>query len=218
MVGSGRGVGGSRRGGAEVVVPGGGGLAVWVRHGEHMRIVDIEGAQVGDLFGFAAADPGEYLSASHPRTSTSRLFPRIGEQFMTNRRRPILTLVADTSPGVHDMLIAACDPERYRMLGAPGHASCADNVHHALAQIGLATDAVPQPVNVFMNIPVGAEGELSWLAAVSRPGDAVTFTAAMEWAGVISACPMDLNAVNGQRAQGPATDIGVLTPAAPRRI
>ena len=99
-----------------MVVPAGGGLAVWVRHGEHLRIVDVEGGQVGDLFAFAAADPGEYLSASHTRTSTSRLFPRVGEQFMTNRRRPILTLVADTSPGVHDMLIAACDPERYRML------------------------------------------------------------------------------------------------------
>jgi len=109
-----------------VVVPAGAGLAMWVRHGEQLRIVDVEGGQVGDLFAFAAADPGEYLSASHTRTSTSRLFPRVGEQFMTNRRRPILTLVADTSPGVHDMLIAAYDPERYRMLGAPGHASCAD--------------------------------------------------------------------------------------------
>src|SRR5260370_22004296 len=107
MVGSGRGVGGSRRGGAEVVVPGGGGRAVWVRYGEHLRIVDVEGGQVGDLFAFAGADPGEYLSASHTRTSASRLFPRIGEQFMTTRRRPILTLVADTSPGVHDMLVAA---------------------------------------------------------------------------------------------------------------
>ena len=103
-----------------MVVPAGAGLAVWVRHGEHLRIVDVEGGQVGDLFAFAGADPGEYLSASHTRTSTSRLFPLIGEQFMTNRRRPILTLVADTSPGVHDMLIAACDPEHYRMLGPPG--------------------------------------------------------------------------------------------------
>jgi len=107
-----------------MVVPAGAGRAVWVRHGEQLRIVDVEGGQVGDLFAFAAADPGEYLSASHTRTSTSRLFPRVGEQFMTNRRRPILTLVADTSPGVHDMLIAACDPERYRMLGVPGHACC----------------------------------------------------------------------------------------------
>ena len=155
-----------------MVVPARAGLAVWVRHGEHLRILDIEGGQVGDLFAFAAADPGEYLSASHTRTSTSRLFPRIGEQFMTTRRRPILTLVADTSPGVHDMLIAACDPQRYRMLGAPGHACCADNVHHALAQIGLATDAVPQPVNVFMNIPVGTEGDLSWLPATPIVGGA----------------------------------------------
>jgi uncharacterized protein YcgI (DUF1989 family) len=100
--------------------------------------------------------------------------------------------MADTSPGVHDMLIAACDPERYRMLGAPGHASCADNVHNALAQIGLATGAVPQPGNVFMNIPVGTEGDLSWLPAVSRPGDAVTFAAATDCAVVLSACPMDL--------------------------
>jgi uncharacterized protein len=201
-----------------MVVPAGAGLAVWVRHGEHLRIVDVEGGQVGDLFAFAGADPGEYLSASHTRTSTSRLFPRIGEQFMTNRRRPILTLVADTSPGVHDMLIAACDPERYRMLGAPGHACCADNVHHALAQIGLATDAVPQPVNVFMNIPVGTEGDLSWLPAVSRPGDAVTFTAAMDCAVVLSACPMDLNAINGQRPTSLAIDIMSPNPAAPERI
>jgi uncharacterized protein len=180
---------------------------VWVRHGEHLRIVDVEGGQVGDLFAFAAEDPGEFLSASHTRTSTSRLFPHVGEQFLTNRRRPILTLVEDTSPGIHDMLIAACDPARYRMLGAPGHASCADNLRDALAQIGLAGDAVPQPVNVFMNIPVDAEGDLSWLPAVSRPGDAVTFAAAMDCAVVLSACPMDITAINGERPTSLAIDI-----------
>src|SRR5206468_8526149 len=116
---------------------------------------------------------GEYLSASHTRTSTSALFPRIGDHFMSNRRRPILTLVADTSPGVHDMLIAACDPARYRALGVSEHASCVGNLRNALAQIGLSSDIVPQPVNLFMNIPVGEDGDLSWLPAVSRPGDAV---------------------------------------------
>ena len=201
-----------------VVVPAGAGLAVWVRHGEHLRIVDVEGGQVGDLFAFAGADPGEYLSASHTRTATSRLFPRIGEQFVTSRRKPILTLVADTSPGVHDMLIAACDPERYRLMGAQGHASCADNLHHALAQIGLAADAVPQPVNVFMNIPVGSGGDLSWLPAVSRPGDAVTLTAEMDCAVVLSACPMDLNAINGRRPTSLAIDITSPNPAAPKGI
>jgi len=42
--------------------PAGAGLAVWVRHGEHLHIVDVEGGQVGDLFAFASADPGEHLS------------------------------------------------------------------------------------------------------------------------------------------------------------
>lgn len=109
-----------------------------MRYGEHLRIVDVEGEQVGDLFAFAAADPGGYLSASHTRTSTSRLFPRIGEQFIANRRRPILTLVAETSQGVNDILIAACDPERYRMLGAPGHVCCPESTPEHFVN-----DAVP---------------------------------------------------------------------------
>jgi uncharacterized protein len=184
---------------AHVVVPAGAGRAVWVRRGEHLRVVDVEGGQVGDLFAFAAGDPREHLSASHTRTSTSRLFPRIGDHFMTNRRRPILTLVDDTSPGVHDMLIAACDPARYTALGVAGHASCADNLRNALAYIGLPVDVVPQPVNLFMNIPVGADGDLRWLPAVSRPGDAVMFVAAMDCVVVVSACPMDLNSINGER-------------------
>jgi uncharacterized protein YcgI (DUF1989 family) len=105
------------------------------------------------------------------------------------------------------MLIAACDPVRYRTLGVPEHASCADNLRNALAQIGLSSGVVPQPVNVFMNIPVGADGDLSWLPAISRPGDAITFAAAMDCAVVVSACPMDLNSINGQNLTPLAIDV-----------
>jgi uncharacterized protein YcgI (DUF1989 family) len=181
------------------VVPAGTGRAVAVRAGQRVRVVDVEGGQVGDVFAFAADDPAEYLSASHTRTHTSRLFPHTGEAFVTNRRRPILTLVADTSPGAHDMLIAACDPERYRALGAPDHASCADNLRTALSQLGLHTDVIPQPVNVYMRIPVDPSGDLNWLPAASRAGDAITFAAAMDCVVVVSACPMDLNPINGER-------------------
>jgi len=184
---------------AHLEVPAGQGRAIRVRAGDTVQVIDVDGAQVGDVFAFAAADTTEYLSASHTRTATGRLFPRIGEQFVTNRRRPILTLAADTSPGLHDMLIAACDAERYRILGADDHASCAANLRLALAGLGLTTAVIPQPVNVFMNIPVCADGELRWLPAVSDPGDAVTFAAEMDCVVVVSACPMDLNAINGER-------------------
>lgn len=183
----------------QLEVPAGQGRAVWVRAGDTVHVIDVDGAQVGDVFAFATADVTEHLSASHTRTATGRLFPRIGEQFVTNRRRPILTLAADTSPGVHDMLIAACDAERYRTLGVDDHASCAANLRLALAEHGLTASVIPQPVNVFMNIPVHADGELRWLPAVSDPGDAITFVAEMDCVVVVSACPMDLNAINGER-------------------
>lgn len=201
-----------------VAVPAGTGRAVVVRRGARVRVIDVEGGQVGDLFAFAAGDAGEHLSASHTRTSTGKLFPAIGEQFVTTLRRPILTLVDDTSPGAHDMLIAACDPARYQALGVEEHASCADNLQSALAPLRMSVDVIPQPVNVFMDIPVGANGDLSWLPATSRPGDAVTFTAEMDCVVVVSACPMDLNAINGARPTQLAIEINHANPLPKKEI
>lgn len=163
---------------------------------QSLRVVDVEGGQVGDLFAFAADDLDEHLSASHTRAATSRLFPRPGEAFHSNRRRPLLALVADDSPGVHDMLIAACDPPRYAALGAPDHPSCADNLGAALAAAGLAVGHVPQPVNLFMRIPVLDGAELGWLPAESAAGDSVTLRALTDLVVVLSACPQDLVDIN----------------------
>lgn len=192
---------------SRIDIPAGHARAVRLRRGESVTVVDVEGGQVGDVFAFVDRDTTEYLSASHTRTSTSVLFPRLGQHFVSNRRRPMLQLTQDTSPGVHDMLIAACDPERYRTLGVTEHRSCAGNLHAALAGLGMTTAVVPQPINVFMNIPVGPGGELSWLPARTRPGDAITFGAAIDCVVVVSACPMDLNSINGERPTALALDI-----------
>ena len=181
-----------------VVIPAREARALTVPAGQQFRIVDLEGQQVGDLFAFARDDLSEYHSAEHTRGHVQRVFPAIGEQFVTNRRRPILRLVADDSPGHHDMLIAACDPERYRALGVSGwHASCAENLRNALAELGRTAPVVPQPINVFMNIPIAGSGELSWLSATTRPGDSVTFQAEIDCVVVVSACPQDMVAING---------------------
>ena len=49
-----------------------------------------------------------------------RLRAAVGDTFLTNQRRPILTLVEDTSGGAHDTLMAACDAPRYGLLGREG--------------------------------------------------------------------------------------------------
>jgi uncharacterized protein len=180
-----------------IEVPGGAGRAVRVQAGELIRVVDVEGGQVGDVFAFATDVPEEHHSAAHTRAATSRLFPAVGEPFVTDRRRPILTLVADTSPGRHDMLIAACDPQRYAQLGAPGHRSCATNMRDALAALGRPyTGPTPQPINVFMRIPIGPDGALSWLPAPTAAADAITFRAELDAVVVVSSCPQDLVGIN----------------------
>lgn len=191
----------------QLTVPARTGRAVPVRAGSFVRVTDLAGAQVGDLFAFTADD---HLSASHTRTATSRLFPAIGQAFVTTRRQPVLTLVADTSPGHHDLLIAACDAARYAALGAAAdHPSCADNLARALAAVGAGhrLTVVPQPVNVFMRVPVAADGRLSWLPAATRPGDAITFRAELDCLVVLSACPQDLTAINGSGPTALALDV-----------
>jgi uncharacterized protein len=180
-----------------VDVPAASGRAVRVQAGELVRIVDVAGGQVGDVFTFTTDSADEHHSAAHTRAHVRRLFPAVGQQFVTDRRRPILTLVADTSPGDHDMLIAACDPQRYAQLGVPGHRSCAVNLREALAAIEHPyTGPTPQPINVFMRIPAGTDGSLTWLPAPTAAGDAITFRAELDAVVVVSSCPMDLVGIN----------------------
>jgi len=176
-----------------VVVPGGEGRVVLVRSGEQFRVVDVYGGQVGDLFAFTADDPHEFASAEHTRVAIAKLFPRPGDPVMTNRRRPILEVTDDASPGRHDMLYAACDPERYALLGAaPGHRSCAGNLREALGGHGVDVPVVPQPLNVFMDVRVQPDGTLASQPASSRPGDYLAFRAVQDCLVVLSACPMDV--------------------------
>jgi uncharacterized protein YcgI (DUF1989 family) len=179
-------------------VPAREGRAVKVEAGRAFRVIDVEGKQVADLFAFCADDVAEYASAEHTRVHVNRLMPAIGEQFVTNRRRPILRFEDDRSPGAHDMLCAACDPARYAGLGARGwHASCQENLQRAMAELGFERVEVPQSINLFMNIPVAADGSIGWEPARTKPGDAVTLRAELDCYVVVSACPQDIVPING---------------------
>ncbi|MBW4654427.1 MAG: urea carboxylase-associated family protein [Kaiparowitsia implicata GSE-PSE-MK54-09C] len=81
-----------------------------------------------------------------------KIIPKVGDILYTDHRRPILTLVEDASPGIHDTLIAACDRDRYELLGVPNHDNYADNLHTALGELSLIPPEVPNPLNLFMNI------------------------------------------------------------------
>lgn len=191
-----------------VTVPAREGLALRVRAGQSFRVIDVEGRQCGDLFAFCADDVSEYASAAHTRVHVNRLFPRVGEHFVTNRRRPMLFFLADHSPGVHDMLVAACDPTRYAGLGVKGwHASCQENLLGAMSRLGFDRIVVPQPINLFTNIPLTGDGGLEWRPALTRPGDSVVLRAELDCHVVVSACPQDVVAINDKHPTSLAVEV-----------
>jgi uncharacterized protein YcgI (DUF1989 family) len=77
------------------------------------------------------------MSMQHTRASLNRIIPKVGDGLYDNERRKLLEIVEDTTEGVHDTLIAACDDARYKELGGgEGHRNCADNLVEGLGALG----------------------------------------------------------------------------------
>ena len=182
-----------------LTIPARRGRAVRLGQGQSLKIINTHGNQVVDTWAFSAEDLTEFMSMEHFRATVERIFPRPGDPLVSNRRRPILHFVEDTSPGIHDTLMAACDSYRYGLLNCTEyHDNCADNLFAAMRQIGLKAPECPSPLNLWMNIPVGEGGTTSFQAPVSRPGDHVVFQAEMDCVVAMSACPQDILPVNGE--------------------
>lgn len=179
-------------------IAGGTGRAVPLRAGQALRLVNTHGTQVVDTWALAMGDTSEHLSVEHTRRMLFSLFPRQGDRFFSNRRTPMLLLEEDSSPQRHDMLFACCDPWLYKHYGCPpGHANCRDNFRQALFAAGYDSAIVPNPVNLWMNIPVSDNARLELLPPISRPGDHVVLRALIDTVVVFSACPMDVTPING---------------------
>jgi hypothetical protein len=182
-----------------VTIPARRGKAARVSAGQRIKIVNTHGTQVVDTWAFNAENPSEWMAMEASRAWFLKLAAAVGDTFVTNQRRPILTLIEDTSGTAHDTLIAPCDAARYGLLGVEGyHDNCRDNLHAALAELGITILATPPSLNVFMNIPWTADGRLAWGEPVSTPGSYAVFRAEMDLVVAFSACPQDILPINGR--------------------
>ncbi len=181
-----------------ITIPARQGKAITLRRGQHVKVLNTHGQQVVDTWAFNSAALTECMSMEHTRAALSRIMVRVGDSLVTNQRRPILTLVEDTSPGIHDTLIAACDRYRYTLLGCTTyHDNCTDNLAAALAALNLQASETPSPWNLFMHIPVQADGSLTFEPPVCKPGDYVLLRAELDCVVAFSACPQDIVPING---------------------
>jgi len=173
------------------------GAAVEVKRGQAVRIIDVEGAQVGDLVCFNRHDLGECYSPQNTVLFNRTIYPKVGALLVSNRGRPMMRLVADTV-GVHDLICGSCSDEYYRnrLDHHEPHRSCRGNLAEAVAAWGVAPRDIPFSFNVFMRWPVQPDGAVVPMAAPSGAGDYADFLAEMDVVVANSACPSDITPTN----------------------
>ncbi len=183
------------------VVPAGDYWMHIVKKGETFRILDLEGNQAADTLFFNADDPHERYSACDTIREQGNVFLTSGTVLLSDFCRPMLTVTADTV-GRHDTLGGACATEsntvRYALEKFAMHA-CRDSFLLAVAEnehYGLDKRDIAHNINFFMNVPVTAEGGLTFADGLSAPGKYVEMRAEMDVIVLISNCPQLNNPCN----------------------
>jgi uncharacterized protein len=175
-----------------------------VKKGQIFRILDLEGNQAVDTLFYSATDPDERYSAVDTIARQGKLYLTTGSVLYSSEGNPMLTIVADTC-GRHDTLGGACAAEsntvRYSLDKRPMH-SCRDSFMHALntcecaAHRHMSKRDISANINFFMNVPVTANGGLSFADGISGAGKYVEMRAEMDVLVLISNCPQLNNPCN----------------------
>jgi hypothetical protein len=180
-------------------VAGGTGMAIEVAAGSLVRVVDVEGKQVGDLVLLGATDPTDRLSVGNTRKMANSIFVSTGAVLWSTTYRQLARIEAD-SVGRHDLIASACTPYDYPIRFGDrgvGHRSCLANLREALAPRGIPEHGIPDPMNVFMNQMAQPDGTTEVLEPLSKPGDHLDLRMLEDCILALSACPQDLTPCNG---------------------
>jgi urea carboxylase-associated protein 1 len=172
-----------------------------VREGQTFRILDLEGNQAADTLFYSAKDPAERYSATDTIREQGNVFLGFGTRLMSSDGNVMLEITADTV-GRHDTVGGACATEsntvRYDLEKRGMHA-CRDSWMLAVAEhpeFGLSKRDITHNINFFMNVPVTADGGLSFADGLSAPGKYVEMRAEMDVIVLISNCPQLNNPCN----------------------
>ncbi len=172
-----------------------------VEQGQTLRILDLEGNQAADTLFYNVYDVVERYSAIDTIREQGNVYLTAGSDLISNYGNILLEIVADTC-GRHDTLGGACATEsntvRYALEKKCMHA-CRDSWLLAVAEhpeFDISKRDITHNINFFMNVPVTAEGGLSFEDGISDAGKYVELTAKMDVIALISNCPQLNNPCN----------------------
>jgi len=190
----------------EIIVPVRDARTFRAARGQFVRIVSVEGPQVGDLNLWNAHDLAERFYSGKTRALHATHLTTGDRMWSTMPcLRPMATITHDTldwygwdadGAGVHDIIGTRCDPYTNLLLkGVEYHHCCHSNLTRALAAernmpVTEAELHVHDVMNVFMCTGYTRDTHQYFMkASPVRPGDFIEYFAEIDLLGALSACP-----------------------------
>ena len=171
------------------IIPPRSGVSFILKKDQRLKVVDIEGEQVSDLICYNLQDTNEYLSSGRTIDYAETIFLTKGNLFYSNRSSVMFEIIEDTV-GKHDFLLTPCSAEMFKIMygDKEPHRGCFGNLCAALKEHDISPDNIATCFNIFMNVPVNAEGKVSVLPPLSKAGDHIIIQAKMDLIVGMTAC------------------------------
>ena len=165
------------------------GIAFTIKQGQVIRIIDVEGEQVSDLFCFAQDNIEEHLSSGHTTDYNGKLYLSKGDTLYSNRSNPMFSII-DDQVGKHIMLYAPCSQVMFeKSYGvAEAHSNCLDNLVSNFKKYGIQASDITIPFNIFMHIKISRQGKITIQSPLSKAGDFIELRAEMDMIAGVTAC------------------------------
>ncbi len=165
------------------------GTAFTIKHGQVIRVIDVEGGQVSDLFCFAEKKRQECLSSGQTTDYNGKLFLSKGDILYSNSSNPMFTIIADQVGG-HIMLYPPCSQKMFeKSYGVTeAHPNCLENLLTSLKDFTIEESLVSIPLNLFMSIDISEQGTITIQPARSKAGAYVELRAEMDMIVAVTSC------------------------------
>ena len=169
------------------------GMAIDVKAGQTIAIIDVEGGQVADFFAEAADNGREFLSTGVTIDCNESLTLHVGDYIYSNLYRPLFRVISD-DVGSHDLLHPCCRPEMFEFFyrNGKGHPNCLDNINRCLQ----GDRPIIHPLNIFMNTKIKENGKIAVLPPESKAGDKLVLQALADVKLGIAACSVSESGCN----------------------
>jgi len=184
-------------------------LAFVVKKNQYLKIIDVEGKQVGD---FVVINEHDYTEQSNTAwtlqdNAGSQEFwaPALrfrfngittGHKVISSLGNPMLTVIADTPvpSGTHDLQLRFCRAAYYKAEGLEAQPGCFELTTKVLEPYGIKPGLIANGINIFQKVTYDAANKMLRMdEPVTRPGDYIEFKAEMDCLCSLTACPDDIS-------------------------